>query len=971
MFKIKKKIEFFISLIHKYGERENQCQAAMLYNNGNSVTFFKQFKTTGDFYEFMKRNAKTIFKELSSADEALRAQFSKYYTEFKKTMHPMNHPENRENLKGLKAAFDAHNGCEECDTAMKKELGGQISDFFRKVDASPETKEHSRIFGKSDILLAKIIEQDNKYKKGKSNRAKKAKNSRLLFRNAEQLSMATPDSHGNTASNGGDLGQDGAFEGLIISIIKQYSGLASGQYEPWVRDLCAKGFTVNVYSYLTTQELTEVLETSNQVWLISDCRGHLSDEHINMIDAKWRQGLPLYIFGDNDPFFVDANKLLAKMELPEMSGNYVGSNYVYPSIEGGAKGIEKTLPTTGITGKLFEGITIAEMSPARVKETGCTVVMYNSRGGISVIMREAQDGCGQVIIDGAFTKLWCKYDAAGSKFLVINSACYLGADFSEPVEEDEKEPQPEEKTYELNFEDCFQGECDITYVEGPVSFMFATMEQTDKFTNDYTLDDPLGISGDVAKMLPPHQYASDIASMFMHNEEDPFTRLPVFSTIPAVSLKLEGNRRIVQKLLCDTLMCGLSLNSAVWLLFLGACDYILGNKPDHPETYAFFINEIINHIYSTPDFSNNFTTFEDKVPLIQAFQMYSRMDEMKRNRKSFQTTCIMARIIENFSDDKENTPNLVKWCRQSFIKMIVWKVMTFAKAKSGDVKTKKWFDETMSKDMFDHYHNIPTRGSNKEISSSHVIKEFFDDKIKEVHDRIIGDFGIECLLDDNQTTALIMILLFTKDKIIRMYQIETFITELLKSECFQSLWNGEHANYYPIMDAKFSKYKVVDDKHSQGVPFATLMGPSVFVCSCGAHFGDPKRKITPEYADVVKEKRNRHFENVYGSALMGYVTHTSGHYNVHRAIQTVMSNPEHSADKSVDEKHIKGICEYLIKDNKTRGGDIFDKHLMDVIDIALRSYLKCRNKGMQQPTQIEGMRFIDKMRHEQTVCYGI
>jgi hypothetical protein len=36
----------------------------------------------------------------------------------------------------------------------------------------------------------------------------------------------------------------------------------------------------------------------------------------------------------------------------------------------------------------------------------------------------------QVIVDGAFTKLYCSWDAAGSDRFVRNCACYLAADMS-------------------------------------------------------------------------------------------------------------------------------------------------------------------------------------------------------------------------------------------------------------------------------------------------------------------------------------------------------------------------------------------------------------------------------------------------------------------------------------------------------------------------------------------------------------
>jgi hypothetical protein len=182
------------------------------------------------------------------------------------------------------------------------------------------------------------------------------------------------------------------------------------------------------------------------------------------------------------------------MDLPTMSGNYIASQYLSPYSEATGKGYVTHAVTTGISSRLFEGITIAEFDKATVAAKGCTPVMFNSRGGVSVILREPRGGCGQVrvrvrvrvcplrghdlwaprvqlclpmtgarapcpprcalrctlrctlhalikqrgmescgvqvIVDGAFTKLFCKWDAAGSDRFVRNCTCYLAADLS-------------------------------------------------------------------------------------------------------------------------------------------------------------------------------------------------------------------------------------------------------------------------------------------------------------------------------------------------------------------------------------------------------------------------------------------------------------------------------------------------------------------------------------------------------------
>jgi hypothetical protein len=84
------------------------------------------------------------------------------------------------------------------------------------------------------------------------------------------------------------------------------------------------------------------------------------------------------------------------MGLPTMSGNYTAGKHLTPYQPLARQGYTTHAVTTGISAKLFEGHTIAEFDPASVTAAGCTPIMYNSRGGVSVILREPRAGCGQV-----------------------------------------------------------------------------------------------------------------------------------------------------------------------------------------------------------------------------------------------------------------------------------------------------------------------------------------------------------------------------------------------------------------------------------------------------------------------------------------------------------------------------------------------------------------------------------------------
>ena len=925
--------------------------------------FFNQFPTCEDFMTFLTSElGKQIWLELKDGAKEIRDSFRSEYVDFKNSMNPMNNSEE------LKSLIKQHN--DSSSSEEKKMIGILIRDCIEKIESSIIMKEYNKVFGISDREIAIVSKQDEGT--GRSNRGRRAKDANILFRGAEELTNATVDIHGNTAGGGGDLGIDGAFKGLVIVVLCQYKEVSEPQNRQWVRDLERKGFTVIVddKGVITDSQLNEYLECANQVWLISGTSKFLTDVQLDTIVDKWKSGLGVYIMGDNDPFYYDANRLLEKMELPKMSGNYMASKYITKYTETPTKttGFVDCLPMTGITSRLFEGITIAMFKLDDIIKSNCTPILYNSEGGISVIMRDAMDGYGPVVVDGAFTKLYCKYDAAGSKYLVINSACFLAADYSDS-EISEPEPVHEPKIFELNYEDSLKSACQITCDEDThVSVIISPMTpmDVDKFTSDHVLDDPMNFGKGVAIYLPPHQYSRDIATLMKNSNENPFTRQPIQCVLPMVSLKHIDNKMIIQKLISDAFMCGKNLPSAVWFLFLGACDYISGNEPDHPETWNYMIKEIVENITSTPDMSD----VGEQIPLINAFHIFSQLDDMKRNRKSFTSTCIMSRIIKTYTTDYDIN-NLITWCRQSLIKMIVGEVLKFSKAKEGVENTKEKFDRDITSMIYESNYGIPIRGSSKTVKLVDVLKLFFTYDIVDVYKRIIGDFEIDTLLTDSMITVILYKLMSISKKDMVSFQVESLISLLMKTDYFAQIWN---TNYEPefkeILEQPHDGFHKSDDAHSRGTVFVTPYGPSVYRCECGRQFGDPTKEVTIEYSDHVKKERNLHFKDVYGSNNEGYTQDKSSHSNLHRAIQKVMINPKNQFATSLSEEHIKEVCAYLKKDQKIRGGDIFTKKLDTTMRMCIQSYLDCRIKKMKEPTKEEVIYFITKMRMEQAVILG-
>eukprot|EP00037_Helgoeca_nana_P028100 m.327697 g.327697 ORF g.327697 m.327697 type:complete len:2219 (-) comp27683_c0_seq15:207-6863(-) len=237
------------------------------------------------------------------------------------------------------------------------------------------------------------------------------------------------DSHNNLVGSEHDLGKDGAYEGLTIVVLQLYSGAELTFAEPQTA-LEKKGFTVNrvVGKAPPPAELDTMLSEANQLWVISAATLSMTDPQHAVIIEHWRKGMSMYIFGDNEPYFEDANRILKSAGLPQMSGNFPAQQMLseWNGIEGAPGGFTRGHFTHGIT-TLNEGSTIAEFDKDEVEAAECEVVMRNSQGNFSVTYKPPVGRNGAVISDGAFTKLFPDLWREGSPRFVSNCACLLAA----------------------------------------------------------------------------------------------------------------------------------------------------------------------------------------------------------------------------------------------------------------------------------------------------------------------------------------------------------------------------------------------------------------------------------------------------------------------------------------------------------------------------------------------------------------
>jgi hypothetical protein len=232
------------------------------------------------------------------------------------------------------------------------------------------------------------------------------------------------DKYGNAAGNQFDLAVDGAFEGQTVAVLHFYTGEGFDFSLP-KKALAQKGFSV--YRWMNTapspEELEEKLEKACQLWIISDSQRHLNVEHLEVIREFYESGRGLYIWGDNQPYYSDANFVAENLLDTRMKGNLIGDQVVGVQArntdEKEKSGIiEDHLLSTGLQ-NIYEGITIATIQPNQA----LTPLIWGSAGNLVAAFYD-KDGK-RAILDGGFTRLYIKWDSAGTPRYIKNAAAWL------------------------------------------------------------------------------------------------------------------------------------------------------------------------------------------------------------------------------------------------------------------------------------------------------------------------------------------------------------------------------------------------------------------------------------------------------------------------------------------------------------------------------------------------------------------
>jgi hypothetical protein len=228
------------------------------------------------------------------------------------------------------------------------------------------------------------------------------------------------DHYGNAAGNQYDLAVDGAFKGQTVAVLHLYTGEGFDFSLPKAA-LAQKG--LSVYRWINAppppRELAAALKKSCQLWIISGAQRQLSDEHIKIIKDYFDAGHGVYIWGDNEPFYADANAVAEALLGAKMLGNLPGAQTVGLQHKGGRDGIlPNHLLSTGLE-HLYEGVTIATIQPNQALQP----LLYGSAGNLVTAFYDR--GGKRAILDGGFTRLYISWDDAGTARYVKNAAAWL------------------------------------------------------------------------------------------------------------------------------------------------------------------------------------------------------------------------------------------------------------------------------------------------------------------------------------------------------------------------------------------------------------------------------------------------------------------------------------------------------------------------------------------------------------------
>jgi len=229
------------------------------------------------------------------------------------------------------------------------------------------------------------------------------------------------DAHGNPVGDRFDLFRDGYFKDYTLAVLQLYTGEGFTFEEPKAA-LEQKGFEVKLWRQLPDlNEFRSVLSTASQLWIISHEKPLLNGDYLSEIERFFEQGGGLYIAGDNEPYYVDANAVLERFFNARLEGNNPGRNVVRVQVREDETGFRRHPVMTGLVA-MYVGTTISTLQPQGKLDP----LLYDSNG--KAVLYVYEENGRRLIVDGGFTRLYPHWwNEAGTARFVKNAAGWLAA----------------------------------------------------------------------------------------------------------------------------------------------------------------------------------------------------------------------------------------------------------------------------------------------------------------------------------------------------------------------------------------------------------------------------------------------------------------------------------------------------------------------------------------------------------------
>ncbi|MBO5312945.1 MAG: hypothetical protein J6B29_03165 [Clostridia bacterium] len=232
------------------------------------------------------------------------------------------------------------------------------------------------------------------------------------------IPQAIKDKYGNPQGSQYDLAEDGAFTGYSIVLLNLCNECNFNQ--PRVA-LEKKGFKITEFTTLPPISTLKPLldDDRSQLWIVSHRVPFMNNDYVTLICNYFYSGHGVYIWGDNDPYYQDANLILQRLFGSCLYGDYIGQQVLGIQERNNQPGIIANHPiTTGIA-SFFEGITISTVSLTG----GLSPLIYNSECNVVTAYYDRDDR--RVLVDGGFTRLCHRWDTAGTDRYIVNAASWL------------------------------------------------------------------------------------------------------------------------------------------------------------------------------------------------------------------------------------------------------------------------------------------------------------------------------------------------------------------------------------------------------------------------------------------------------------------------------------------------------------------------------------------------------------------